>query len=404
MMALIALRNVLRHRLRTAFSVAAIAIAVALLADMLMLSTGMEKTFHRVLASVGYEVRVCPGGTLPFGTDAVIAESARVSDAASRDPRVSRFLRVLGTTLYADSTPVFVMGVSGRDQSLYHVTSGVDLDRAPADGRVPIAINANTASALGLAIGDTVSLRSGAPEATLDLARGLPAVVTATIRVDFDLAQQRTVIAPLDAVQRLRPDPADAASFVLIKMRAGGDDPDAPAPPDEQRALAASLASDFPELSVYSMDALLAALQRNLAYFKQFSIILSTISVFITFLLIAVLLTIGVGERRGEIAALRSMGFARRSIRSMVLYESIVLLAMGALFGVVLGWFLAGTLDRILTQSPSLPAGYRFFIPNLREIFLAVLISGSAGVLAALLPAVQAARVDIPRTLHEEVV
>jgi ABC-type antimicrobial peptide transport system permease subunit len=88
----------------------------------------------------------------------------------------------------------------------------------------------------------------------------------------------------------------------------------------------------------------------------------------------------------------------------MVLAESVVLLVMGAVLGSLLGWFLAGYLDRILTQSPSLPDGYRFFIPAPREIILAVLISGTAGIAAALLPAFQAARVDIPRTLHEEVV
>jgi hypothetical protein len=51
------------------------------------------------------------------------------------------------------------------------------------------------------------------------------------------------------------------------------------------------------------------ALQGQLAYFKQFALILSTISVFVTFLLIAVVLTIGVGERRGEIAALAAWVF-----------------------------------------------------------------------------------------------
>jgi putative ABC transport system permease protein len=152
------------------------------------------------------------------------------------------------------------------------------------------------------------------------------------------------------------------------------------------------------------MDELMEALQGQLAYFKQFALILSTISVFVTFLLIAVVLTIGVGERRGEIAALRSMGFRRSSVGAMVLGESVVLLALGAVVGSALGWFLAGYLDRILTQSPSLPAGYRFFIPEAREILLAVAITGVAGALAALLPAMVAARVDIPRTLHEEVV
>jgi putative ABC transport system permease protein len=173
---------------------------------------------------------------------------------------------------------------------------------------------------------------------------------------------------------------------------------------NEQKQVAAQFAKEFPDLSVYAMDELMSALERQLAYFKQFSLILSTISLLVTFLLVAVVLTIGVGERRGEIAALRSMGFRRRSIQSMILSESMLLLAMSAVFGSVLGWFLAGYLDHILTQSPSLPAGYRFFIPAWREILMAVALSGVAGIIAALLPALQAARIDIPKTLHEEVV
>lgn len=405
MMFRIALRNVMRHRLRTAFSVAALAIAVALLADMLMLSTGMEKTFQRVLSAVGYEVRVCPGGTLPFGTDAVIAESGRVASALAADARVARVLRVYGTTLYADSIPVFAMGLDGANQSLYRIVEGADIDAATDTGRVPVAMNANAAAALRVGVGDTLRLAAAAPGATLAFADGAAVVVTGIIDIDFDLPGQRTVVAPLAAVQRLRPEANDAASFVLAKLRPGdGGDPLDPAPLLDQRKVAADLAAAFPGLSVYAMDALMEALQRQLAYFKQFATILSTISLFITFLLIAVLLTIGVGERRGEIAALRSMGFARRSIRSMILAESAVLLAMGAAIGAVLGWFLAGHLDRILTQSPSLPDGYRFFIPAWREIALAVLISGAAGVAAALLPAMHAARVDIAKTLHEEVV
>jgi putative ABC transport system permease protein len=400
MIARVAVRSVMRHRLRSAFSAAAIAIAVALLADMLMLSTGMEKTFRRVLASVGYEVRVCPQGTLPFGTDAVVAESARVRDALAADARVARWLRVLGTTLYAESTPLFVMGVEGASQSLYRVVEGADLERAPAGGRSPVALNRNAAAALGLGLGDSLALADIAPSASPAARRSIDAVVVALIEIDFDLPQQRTAVLPLAVVQRARPAPPDAASFVLVKLRDDGRG----ASPDTQRAVAASLARAFPETSVYSMDELMQALERQLAYFKQFATILSTISLFTTFLLIAVVLVIGVGERRGEIAALRSMGVRRRSIQGMVLAESGVLLCLGAAAGAALGWLLAGRLDAILTRSPSLPAGYRFFVPAAREIGLAVLLSGAAGLAAALLPAIQAGRIDIPRALHEEVV
>ena len=395
MMARVALRNVMRHRMRTAFTVLALSIAVALLADMLMLSRGMEKTFYRVLASVGYEVRVCPRGTLPFTTDAVIEESSRVVTAVARDARVERTLSVLGTTLHVDSLPVFALGVEGERQSLYRVIEGTDLGSGG-----DVLLNQNAATAFHVSIGDTLELRRDAPRALLANSRAV-ARVSGIISIPFDLPHQRTAILPLALVQQIKNQP-DTVSFVLAKLKGGGDQPFVPL--DEQRALAAALAAEFPDLSVYSMDELLGALQRQLAYFKQFALILSTISLLVTFLLVAVVLTIGVGERRGEIAALRSMGFRRRSIQSMILSESALLLAMSGVLGSVLGWFLAGYLDHILTQSPSLPAGYRFFIPAWREILMAIALSGAAGIIAALLPALSAARIDIPKTLHEEVV
>jgi len=408
MMARVAMRNVLRHRLRTAFTVLALSIAVALLADMRMLSRGMEKTFYRVLSSVGYEVRVCPRGTLPFGTDAVIEESSRITDVLARDPRVERSLRILGTTLHVDSIPLFAMGIEGERQSLYRVIAGRDVEAARRAGieprgnpqPAPLLLNANAMRALHAAIGDTLTLTRDAPGVDMSFARGARAVVTGTMEIHFDLPGQRTAVLPLGVVEELRGE-KDTASFVLVKLK-GGDEHFVPL--HEQRAVAASLAQEFPDLSVYAMDTLMDALQHQLAYFKQFALILSTISLLVTFLLVAVVLTIGVGERRGEIAALRSMGFRRRSIQAMILSESALLLAMSAVLGSALGWFLAGYLDGILTQSPSLPAGYRFFIPAWREILTAVALSGAAGVVAALLPALQAARVDIPKTLHEEVV
>jgi putative ABC transport system permease protein len=397
MMTRVAVRNVMRHRMRTAFTVLALSIAVALLADMLMLSRGMEKTFARVLSSVGYEIRVCPRGTLPFVSESVIAGSPRVIEALRSDPRVARTLSVLATTLHADSLPLSVVGIDGDEQSLYRVIEGRDLSPA---GPEELLLNRNAMTDLNAAVGDTLVLRRDAAGTSMAFSPGATFRIVGVLDIQFDLPGQRTAVLPIAAVQRMRNDTAGSASFVLAKI--AGDDGFAPI--ESQRAVAASLQNEFPELSVYAMDSLMEALERQLAYFKQFALILSTISLLVTFLLVAVVLTIGVGERRGEIAALRSMGFRRRSIQSMILSESALVLAMSAVLGAVLGWFLAGYLDRILTQSPSLPEGYHFFIPAWREIALAVALSGAAGILAALLPAIQAARVDIARTLHEEVV
>jgi ABC-type lipoprotein release transport system permease subunit len=343
---------------------------------------------------------VSPGHTSLFDR---CRTSSRVARALADDTRIARVLRVLGTTLYSDSTALVAMGVDGEAQSLYTVTRGDDIDAAPPDGRTPVLVNENAALALGVDVGDGVDIDARVPGLSSAFAddSATKYIVAGIVAIEFDLPQQRTIVLPIDAVYRLLPEMRDQASFVLAKVHTGDE---GFAPIATQREVVASVAAQFPELSVYSIDQLLDALQGQLAYFKQFARILSTISVFITFLLIAVVLTIGVGERRGEIAALRSMGFSRSSIRGLVLGESAALLLLGSIAGSILGWCLAGYLDRILTQSPSLPAGYRFFIPDVREIATAIAITALAGALAALLPAYFAARVDIPRALHEEVV
>jgi putative ABC transport system permease protein len=156
----------------------------------------MEKTFYRVLSSVGYEVRVCPRGTLPFATDAVIEESSRVAAAVENDARVDRTLRVLGTTLHVDSIPVFAMGVEGERQSLYRVVEGHDV-----------------VSGGNVLLNRTQSRRCMRPSATrCDWAAMHPAQLSPSARARVtgyrhrvDLPGQRTVIMPLATV---RPRPA----------------------------------------------------------------------------------------------------------------------------------------------------------------------------------------------------
>ena len=53
-----ALRELTRHPLRTLLAVAGVAVAGAMLVDMLMLSNGLQTSFRELLESAGYEVRV----------------------------------------------------------------------------------------------------------------------------------------------------------------------------------------------------------------------------------------------------------------------------------------------------------------------------------------------------------
>ncbi len=67
------LKSLGRHPLRTALSLAGIAVASAMLLDMVMLSGGIEKSFSDLLLARGYHIRLTPKGTLPFDTEATIS-------------------------------------------------------------------------------------------------------------------------------------------------------------------------------------------------------------------------------------------------------------------------------------------------------------------------------------------
>src|ERR1700674_1859322 len=86
MRAALAQASLIRHRARTMLAVLGVAVATAMLLDMVMLATGMRESFRQLLVSRGYDIRLAPKGTLPFDTDATI-------------PGVSAIITVLRTNL-----------------------------------------------------------------------------------------------------------------------------------------------------------------------------------------------------------------------------------------------------------------------------------------------------------------
>jgi putative ABC transport system permease protein len=95
------LRSLGRQPLRTALSLAGIAVAAAMLLDMVMLSGGIDKSFSDLLLVRGYQLRLTPKGTLPFDTEAALGGASGIVAALRRDRDVEAAGAVLGTSLYA---------------------------------------------------------------------------------------------------------------------------------------------------------------------------------------------------------------------------------------------------------------------------------------------------------------
>jgi putative ABC transport system permease protein len=120
------------------------------------------------------------------------------------------------------------------------------------------------------------------------------------------------------------------------------------------------------------------------------------LSVLVSFFGIVNTLVLTVFERTRELGMLRAVGMTRRQVRRMIRHESIVTALIGATLGIVVGLFLAFLVTRVLEDQ-----GIPFVLP-LGTLLLFVVAAIVVGVLAAIIPARRAARLNVLRALQYE--
>ena len=105
-------------------------------------------------------------------------------------------------------------------------------------------------------------------------------------------------------------------------------------------------------------------------------------------------LALSVFERTREIGLLRAIGLRRRQLSSMVTIEAVTTAVFGALLGTALGLGLGVALQRGLVSQ-----GLTVLAIPWTLILAMLLASGVVGVLAAGLPALRAARLNILQSI-----
>jgi putative ABC transport system permease protein len=116
--------------------------------------------------------------------------------------------------------------------------------------------------------------------------------------------------------------------------------------------------------------------------------VLLALSVIVSLFGIVNTLVLSVFERRRELGMLRAVGMTRRQVRRMVRHESVITALIGATLGVGVGLALAG-----LVTSAFSDQGLAFSVP-VGSLVAFTVVAGMAGVLAAVLPARRAARLE----------
>jgi putative ABC transport system permease protein len=123
---------------------------------------------------------------------------------------------------------------------------------------------------------------------------------------------------------------------------------------------------------------------------------LLSMSVVISLFGIVNTLVLSVFERTREIGMLRAIGLTRQQTRRMVRYESVITSLIGALIGTVVGLFFGWVMAEGLKSQ-----GIVFAVP-VGQLVVFFVLAGVAGVLAAILPARRASRLNILEALQYE--
>jgi putative ABC transport system permease protein len=379
-------------------AIAGVAVIGALLFDMLLLSRGLLVSFRALLDEAGYDVRVAATDSVMLrvpirDATAVAAEIARLPDV--REVAIVRRDRATLVGPNHHAAEATLLNVSeNAERHTWRLLQGAGLTTAGIsfDGP-PVVLSRRLANTIGAQPGSTVLLRavvSGAPSAAPPVEYRVAGVAD----FGFETSDDSTAATTPSGFARSRASQsADEADMLLVRSRGDG------------RSAAAEIGRERPDLRAFSNEQLVAQLSENgFAYFRQISIVLSSITLGFAFLLVATLLTVSVNQRLGQVAALRALGLPRRRIAATLLWESGLLVGVGGLLSVPVGWGLALRLDRILRDIPGIPDRVHFFVFDPNAALLHLLLLAGTGLAAAAYPVWVATRLPIAATLRLETV
>jgi len=152
----------------------------------------------------------------------------------------------------------------------------------------------------------------------------------------------------------------------------------------------------FPVAEVLNQGELKESREEQINQLVMLVYALLVFAILISLFGIANTLALSIHERTRELGMLRAIGMSRRQVRTMIRYEAVITALIGGILGLILGLIFA-----TLIAQPLKDEGFTLSYPIVSLVVLMVL-AGLAGVLAAIIPARRASRLDVLESLQYE--
>jgi putative ABC transport system permease protein len=330
LLAHLAISNLKQHRVRFALAVCATALSVALVVAVTSGFASLDRMIRGfVLSFVGtvdFEVDGPDGRkpTLPESTLQLLRDDPRIRSAHGRLQRDLHPIREDGGILF-EVPNVTLFGIQPEFDSYPRVMTPSHGRWFTAGEKNVVVIDSNLAEKTDLKLGDT--LRFGGVNGVMSLK------VVGMVKVPSPIAPLfMSCFVPIDTVQRFI-DPADPGGY--DKLRAEFEvGVDAEAYFAELRP---KLAAIHPSIEIESKRKSRERVDQNLRSMRLMSMWMSTVAVLAAAFIIFSTLSMGVAERRRQLAMLRAVGATRGQVAWLVVVEAMALAVAGVVIGLPLG-------------------------------------------------------------------
>ena len=377
-------------RLVTAFSVLGVAAGVATLVIALAMNTGFRETLQdRLLAVTAHVSLTRPGEGGIKDYNAIAARLAKIPGVKSVTPAVYETMLL---SFSGDARGVQTKGIDPQterrnDSALQHIVAG-QLDFSPdKDGIDGIVVGKQLAHDWKMAPGDYVTLMS--PQGRLTPFGMMPRTRRFRVAGVFDSGfydyDANWCFLTLPAAQALS-GVGDLTNVLEVRLK-NPEHADAMASQLEHEAGIGFSASTWMEEQ--------GALFRALRLEKLVEAIFIGLITFVAGLNVLVVLSMTVTDKARDIAVLMSMGSRRQQIRSIFLWQGIVIGASGTIIGLCVGYAvasIAGTYHLIPLDPQVYAVSYVPFHPGIWDGVWITIVALAISVGATLLPARGASR------------
>lgn len=374
----LAIKNLLRHRTRSALTILGIAASVGVLFSVLSFNRGFNEGLAEELERTGLHFMVVPSGCA-HEVAALVLHGAVIPKFL--DTGVMQHLQE--TDGIAMATPILVAQRPNPQKERVDLIYGVDMDVLSAikpsweiEGEIPAKGNEIL---LGHEVAEHEGLKPG--DVFTETDDGTPLVIAGIVGLTGS-QDDAFVYLPIQTAQQMLERPG-AATAIGVKV----------SDPERMNEITDALTAAVPGIQIVTMGQVMNSISNLAASARALSLAIVLIAVLISAVGVMNSILMSVFERSQEIGMMRAVGASRRDVFRIILEETTILSLAGGIFGIAISTLGSKLIEAFVRSvMPFVPTGSLISF----DPFLAlgsILFIMAIGLCAGLYPACKASKI-----------